>query len=75
MHFTIPGAYIQEISEHQASLSLTQALIDCPGITSSPCRTHQAAMSPPMTRATLMLNTAEAAGLEVAMPFKAQPTG
>ena len=29
----------------------------------------------PMTRATLMLNTAEAAGLEVAMPFKAQPTG
>jgi hypothetical protein len=38
MHFTIPGAYIQEISEHQASLSLTQALIDCPGITSSPGR-------------------------------------
>ena len=29
----------------------------------------------PMTRATLMLNTAEAAGLEVTMPFKAQPTG
>lgn len=29
----------------------------------------------PMTRATLMLNTAEAAGLEVAMPFKAQPVG
>ncbi len=29
----------------------------------------------PMTRATLMLNTAEAAGLEVAMPFKAQPRG
>lgn len=29
----------------------------------------------PMTRATLMLNTAEAAGLEVNMPFKAQPTG
>jgi methylenetetrahydrofolate dehydrogenase (NADP+)/methenyltetrahydrofolate cyclohydrolase len=29
----------------------------------------------PMTRATLMLNTAEAAGLEVQMPFKAQPTG
>jgi len=27
MHFTIPGAYIQEISEHQASLSLTQASI------------------------------------------------
>jgi len=29
----------------------------------------------PMTRATLMLNTAEAAGLEVSMPFKAQPRG
>ncbi|MDH3924759.1 MAG: bifunctional methylenetetrahydrofolate dehydrogenase/methenyltetrahydrofolate cyclohydrolase, partial [Xanthomonadales bacterium] len=29
----------------------------------------------PMTRATLMLNTAEAAGLEVQMPFKAQPRG
>lgn len=29
----------------------------------------------PMTRATLMLNTAEAAGLEVEMPFKAQPRG
>jgi methylenetetrahydrofolate dehydrogenase (NADP+)/methenyltetrahydrofolate cyclohydrolase len=29
----------------------------------------------PMTRATLMLNTAEAAGLSVAMPFKAQPRG
>jgi len=29
----------------------------------------------PMTRATLMLNTAEAAGLEVAMPFTAQPRG
>jgi len=29
----------------------------------------------PMTRATLMLNTAEAAGLEVAMPFKSQPRG
>ncbi len=29
----------------------------------------------PMTRATLMLNTAEAAGLKIAMPFKAQPTG
>jgi len=29
----------------------------------------------PMTRATLMLNTAEAAGLEVSMPFKAQPIG
>ena len=27
MHFTIPGSYIQEISEHQASLSLTQASI------------------------------------------------
>jgi methylenetetrahydrofolate dehydrogenase (NADP+)/methenyltetrahydrofolate cyclohydrolase len=29
----------------------------------------------PMTRATLMLNTAEAAGLEVLMPFKEQPRG
>lgn len=29
----------------------------------------------PMTRATLMLNTAEAAGLEVTMPFKPQPRG
>jgi methylenetetrahydrofolate dehydrogenase (NADP+)/methenyltetrahydrofolate cyclohydrolase len=29
----------------------------------------------PMTRATLMVNTAEAAGLEVAMPFKEQPRG
>jgi methylenetetrahydrofolate dehydrogenase (NADP+)/methenyltetrahydrofolate cyclohydrolase len=29
----------------------------------------------PMTRATLMLNTAEAAGLKVDMPFKAQPRG
>ena len=29
----------------------------------------------PMTRATLMLNTAEAAGLKVPMPYKAQPTG
>lgn len=29
----------------------------------------------PMTRATLMLNTAEAAGLKVTMPFKAQPRG
>jgi len=29
----------------------------------------------PMTRATLMLNTAEAAGLEVQMPFKEQPRG
>jgi len=29
----------------------------------------------PMTRATLMLNTAEAAGLDVAMPYKAQPRG
>ena len=29
----------------------------------------------PMTRATLMLNTAEAAGLEVKMPYKAQPIG
>ena len=27
MHFTIPGSYIQEISEHQASLSLIQASI------------------------------------------------
>lgn len=29
----------------------------------------------PMTRATLMLNTAEAAGLAVAMPYPPQPTG
>lgn len=29
----------------------------------------------PMTRATLMLNTAEAAGIEVPMPYTAQPTG
>jgi methylenetetrahydrofolate dehydrogenase (NADP+)/methenyltetrahydrofolate cyclohydrolase len=29
----------------------------------------------PMTRATLMLNTAEAAGLEVRMPYTAQPSG
>ena len=29
----------------------------------------------PMTRATLMLNTAEAAGLQVSMPYTAQPTG
>jgi methylenetetrahydrofolate dehydrogenase (NADP+)/methenyltetrahydrofolate cyclohydrolase len=29
----------------------------------------------PMTRATLMLNTAEAAGLQVRLPYKAQPTG
>lgn len=29
----------------------------------------------PMTRATLMLNTAEAAGLDVALPYKSQPTG
>lgn len=29
----------------------------------------------PMTRATLMVNTAEAAGLQVAMPFKEQPRG
>jgi len=29
----------------------------------------------PMTRATLMLNTAEAAGLEVGLPYTPQPTG
>lgn len=29
----------------------------------------------PMTRATLMVNTAEATGIEVAMPFNAQPSG
>lgn len=29
----------------------------------------------PMTRATLMLNTAEATGIKVDMPFKAQPSG
>lgn len=29
----------------------------------------------PMTRAMLMLNTAEATGIDVDMPFKAQPTG
>jgi methylenetetrahydrofolate dehydrogenase (NADP+)/methenyltetrahydrofolate cyclohydrolase len=29
----------------------------------------------PMTRATLMLNTAEASGLEVILPYKPQPTG
>ncbi len=29
----------------------------------------------PMTRATLMLNTAEATGIKVEMPFKAQPSG
>ena len=29
----------------------------------------------PMTRATLMLNTAEAAGLEVSLPYTPQPTG
>jgi len=29
----------------------------------------------PMTRATLMLNTAEAAGLEVKLPYEPQPTG
>jgi methylenetetrahydrofolate dehydrogenase (NADP+)/methenyltetrahydrofolate cyclohydrolase len=29
----------------------------------------------PMTRATLMLNTAEATGIEVEMPYKAQPSG
>jgi methylenetetrahydrofolate dehydrogenase (NADP+)/methenyltetrahydrofolate cyclohydrolase len=29
----------------------------------------------PMTRATLMVNTAEASGIEVTMPFSAQPSG
>ena len=29
----------------------------------------------PMTRATLMLNTAEAAGIEVPLPYPPQPTG
>ena len=29
----------------------------------------------PMTRATLMLNTAEAAGLRVELPYTPQPTG
>ena len=29
----------------------------------------------PMTRATLMLNTAEAAGLSVRLPYTPQPTG
>jgi methylenetetrahydrofolate dehydrogenase (NADP+)/methenyltetrahydrofolate cyclohydrolase len=29
----------------------------------------------PMTRATLMLNTAEAAGISVSMPFESQPSG
>jgi len=33
MHFTIPGSYIQEISEHQASLSLTLASTACLEVT------------------------------------------